>query len=133
MCNARIRIEMGVRWLIYGASLPLLLFLSVQVNRTQAFTPLSSRLSAVASTTSHRTFPNEERCCKAQFSAMMSAASETANTVNGENSKTKTVATAMPNIRLNVNENSHIGLHLRNFVHEINVSWNRRCAFWLVR
>lgn len=95
---------MGVRWLIYGASLPLLLFLSVQVNRTQAFTPLSSRLSAVASTTSHRTFPNEERCCKAQFSAMMSAASETANTVNGENSKTKTVATAMPNIRLNVNE-----------------------------
>ena len=91
---------MGFRVLFCG-SIPLLFVLSAQIDRTMA---LATRLASLMSGPCHRTFSIEKKICATQLSTAISAASEVATSINGENSTAKTVATLTPNIRLNVNE-----------------------------
>jgi heme iron utilization protein len=101
MYKPKIRRELGIRVLFCGVSMPVLFFLSAQ---TMAFTPAPTRPASRMSAPSHRTFSIEKKFCVMQLAAAISAASEKATSVNGENSTAKTVASLTPNIRLNVNE-----------------------------
>lgn len=104
MNKSKIRRELGIRVLFYGVSVPLLLMLSSQIDRTVALSPSAKRLVSLMSVPSQRTFSKKLKYCAAQPVSAISAASEAAISANGENSITKTVASPTYNIRLNVNE-----------------------------